>query len=313
MNNLYCNNSNNNQENFKKSIFITQKKTLNNDDDESINNQISDNNVSLKSRDRRIRKKKFSNRRAFKCEICNKDYFSFPALYTHCLFKHDKRIKIQKALPKDESDNEKIMMTTDSETNNETTNLSVDVDAEYVDGRLSEHYALKLLKLEVENVLVNGSKYDFLDNDRLFFPSHHALYREFEILILNKPEIERRTLNTNSTCDEVLSLYLYETAKKRQSASEFMNCVNYIVLFREKVNDDFKNNEDVYRKINYTEVQNPSDLPLISNSFLTDMYREPSFNNYMKETFELCEWLYDKNYTSLRITQDCSNDYNGNQ
>ena len=134
-----------------------------------------------------------------------------------------------------------------------------------------------------------------------------------------------KTLDENSKCDEVFAFYLYKVAKYTRQ-DFFIKVLKFVILFRECLNITYKkeilcklgvpedeikteeNGTEGCSSLEYSEVFNPEDAPDISNEFVTDyLGTDNSLMEIQKEeaidfTQNLCQWLYDNNYTCSKLS-----------
>ena len=264
-------------------------------------------NKEIKKKPKLVRKKRIRTRketiksRMFVCETCNKGYISFPALYSHNLFKHNKRLKSDETFQKEIIDKGK-----EEKKNTSLTIIfnfpSIEED-DLIDGKLSNAYYLKLLKHEINSVLIKNP-IDFLYED-LYFPEHHSLYMNLEYLLYNNTDF----LNTlaynrqNLKCDEVFAYYLLQNISECKNATEFLKIANLLLLFTDKVNYYYKNVESIYTKVSYTKVQNTEEIPLIFPIFLTECNLKLKFSSD-EASFHILKfynWLIKNNLTFLNL------------
>ena len=117
----------------------------------------------------------------------------------------------------------------------------------------------------------------------------------------NKPG---RQLDQNSTCDEIFSDYVIKMANYC-NPQYFIQLLKFITLFREFANiskKDLISNETQ----EFTELINAEDLPDLSNDFITEFLEQNQFNIGKSDSIDLtqnfCNWLYDNNFSSSRLT-----------
>lgn len=106
--------------------------------------------------------------------------------------------------------------------------------------------------------------------------------------------------NDHIPCDEVFSKYLYKVSQMTNQIY-FRRICEFVILYREFLN--------IYKKDPFFTCINPAeDAPDVSNEFITEFldidYCVFEFDK--EETIELtqnfCQWMYDSNYTSSKLT-----------
>ena len=106
-------------------------------------------------------------------------------------------------------------------------------------------------------------------------------------------------------CDEVFAEYLYKVSKLT-NAEYFKRIVRFVFLYRENLNE--VNSKKLETEEEYTLNHNAEDAPDISNEFITDFLEtEDMIFDFCKEeaieiTQNFCQWMYDSNYTSSKLT-----------
>jgi hypothetical protein len=147
-------------------------------------------------------------------------------------------------------------------------------------------------------------------------PSDHPLLN----LIMNPIKLTHYENNDvvengtrKGTCDEVLYGYIKECSEKANK-EYFRFSFKFVLLFRECINkfkqdEVIKSDDGVPRT--FTEVNPAEQAPDLCNEFITEYMENADFFglNLDRERLELieviqhfCHWLYDKNYTTSRLT-----------
>lgn len=128
----------------------------------------------------------------------------------------------------------------------------------------------------------------------------------FYVKILNFSQ-NPLTLDENSKCDEVLAYYIIKVSKYTRPEF-FTTVVKFIILFRDCLNLIYKNKVPVGSSLEYSELFNAEDAPDISNQFVTEYLGTDSQSmEFTREdaidlTQNLCQWLYDNNYTCSKLS-----------
>jgi len=111
----------------------------------------------------------------------------------------------------------------------------------------------------------------------------------------------------NIKCDEVFAEYLLKVS---QSTCEdyFKNkVVKFVILYREFLNAHKRKELNIQEE--YSVINQAEDAPDVSNEFITEflMDGDNSIFEYEKDeaielTQNFCQWMYDSNYTSSKLT-----------
>lgn len=106
--------------------------------------------------------------------------------------------------------------------------------------------------------------------------------------------------NDHIPCDEVFAKYLYKVSQITNQIYYRRIC-EFVILYREFLN--------IYKKDQAFTINNPAeDAPDVSNEFITEFLDIDYcvFDFDKEETIELtqnfCQWMYDSNYTSSKLT-----------
>lgn len=110
-----------------------------------------------------------------------------------------------------------------------------------------------------------------------------------------------------SKCDEIFADYLVKVSKLTNDTT-FVKVLKFVFLFRECLNDLYKDKVKDNPDAHFSEITNAEDAPDISNDFVTD-YLETENEKYgfSKEdaidlTQNFCQWLYDNNFTCSKLS-----------
>lgn len=108
----------------------------------------------------------------------------------------------------------------------------------------------------------------------------------------------------NCKCDEAFAEYLIKVSK--HTSKEFLaKVVKFIFLYREHLNLFHLN---AHKVKDYSITSLAEDAPDVANEFITDFLdTETRSFGYSKEesidlTQNLCQWMYDSNYTCSKLT-----------
>ena len=119
-------------------------------------------------------------------------------------------------------------------------------------------------------------------------------------------------LDENSKCDDVLAFYLFKVARNSKEEC-FEKVLQFVILFRECLNYMYKDtivnktNDSIIHK-DFSEEFTCEDAPDISNEFILEFLQtDQMIMGYSKEeaidlTQNLCQWLYDNNFTCSKLS-----------
>jgi len=263
-------------------------------------NEDDDSKLAEEDRKRNKRRSKNDNDgRSHICQICNKSYLSYPALYTHIKTKHNNNGKSSsRGRGRPKKDN--------GDTINPVKLIYNPCGMEYFKhperiGETNETEIDEVLREVFDKIYMNE---DRMKNTRIkqytSFDQH-----PFMQLILEHYQSPKTLDPEKSKCNEVFADYLCKIA--RVSRKEvFAKFVTFITLFRESLNS--MNKKDNLHSGDYTQEYVPEDAPDISNEFVTEFLEsDSSFFDFQKDevidiTQNFCQWLYDNNYTCSKLS-----------
>ena len=241
--------------------------------------------------------KEESGQRNFKCEICQKEYLSHPALYTHYKKKHNKKIKTEKPKGRPKNNSEKDNKLYDpkkpdfflhEKRKGKTPSENINNIAKRAFIIIYEENKEKVMKIKKEE------KMKIYNN----IEEHPFLAR-----FINEAHIDE-FIDKNDIIDNVLILYLNHIAKICKE-NYYEKLIVFITLFREYINIFHKtsNNKE------YTTIKNAQDVPDMCNEFINGFLfpdeNEINFGLEKQEvidlTTNLCSWMYTHDFTDLKI------------
>lgn len=253
----------------------------------------------------RRRSKNDNYGRNYKCDICYKAYLSYPALYTHIKTKHDSagktkgrgRPKKDFIFPGGKEGQERVLynpLTFDFFKHPERTGTTLSEDLFPIfDFVFNEVYVI--LKKKNENSI---STYESV-NDVIFFKK----ISDFFTSVKDDPNLIN-TIDENSKCDDILCLYLFKVSKFA-NPNCFRVIVKFVTLFRECLNTTYTNQTKSASV--YTSEFTAEDAPDISNELIINYLHCDTENSFTKNeaidlTQNLCQWLYDNNFTCSKLS-----------
>jgi len=262
---------------------------------------------------KRRRTKKDSNGKVFMCNICNKSYFSYPALYTHKRNKHNiipitgKEEIFKNIMQKTQTTKFKY-----SALENDNWNFS----------DLLENI-IKSYKRALRRIFLNP-------NCILFSPkfqedTHIGIQMLKNIKNSKTTKLLVPDPSTNPCIDEILIIYLIYFVKVTQDQILIDLVVNYAILLREHINIvgwDYKRRFKDYGIKMTFNYQGPysmyntcEEVPDFVNDFISVFIPlDQNFGLCVKDIIDLvknfCNWLFVNNLTSLKI---CSNEVEENE
>ena len=271
------------------------------------------------------RSKNDNEGRTYKCETCGKAYLSYPALYTHIKTKHDVGGKGNKGRGRPKKDNYSPENTMRMMYNP----LSFDYfkhperTGETLIERLDHIFndVFNEVFINLRNVNEYNSNHIKLYEDIRDYTLFHKIidyYQEYNQNIINKVNNNLLAFNTNnnldenSKCDDVLAFYLFKVARNAKEEC-FEKVLRFVVLFRECLNYIYKDtivnktNDSIVNK-EFSEEFTCEDAPDISNEFILEFLQtDQMIMGYSKEeaidlTQNLCQWLYDNNFTCSKLS-----------
>ena len=111
----------------------------------------------------------------------------------------------------------------------------------------------------------------------------------------------------NLKCDEVFAEYLYKVSKLT-NPEYFKRVARFVFLYRENLNIVNIKKYETPDEEEYSTNFNAEDAPDVSNEFIPEFLEtEDMLFDYCKEeaieiTQNFCQWMYDSNYTSSKLT-----------
>jgi len=131
----------------------------------------------------------------------------------------------------------------------------------------------------------------------------HQFFKLILEYVKNPPVLDGET----SKCDEIFSDYIVKISKLTNE-NFFVKVLKFVFLFRECLNDLYKDKVKDTPDINFSELVNAEDAPDISNDFVTD-YLETENEKYgfskddaIDLTQNFCQWMYDNNFTCSKLS-----------
>ena len=286
----------------------------------------------------RRRSKNDNEGRTYKCDTCGKAYLSYPALYTHIKTKHDlsgnKGNKGRGRPKKDNCSPENTMRMLYNP-------LSFDyfkhpdrigeTPIEELESIFEEIFKEVFITIRNKNehTLSHIRPYNNKDEYILFnkiIECYNVFnsYQSSANRTMNGTNFflnNNNNLDENSKCDDIIAYYLFKVAKSAKSDC-FKNVLKFVILFRECLNYIYKD-ASTKNSTNSTSAETNSannnlfeysaefpaeDVPDISNEFILEFLQtNDQTMGYNKEeaidlTQNLCQWLYDNNFTCSKLS-----------
>ena len=250
-----------------------------------------------------------SDEKSFKCNICKKSYFSYPALYTHKRNKHN----IIPITGKEEI----FKKTMQSSNTLQKFNYSALENDNWDFPKLLDH-VIKIYKNTLEKIFSNKNCILFQKN---FVNENHVgvkilkKIKEAQIIKLMVPDA-----TLNPIIDEILIIYLIYFVKVTQDQNLTDMVVKFVILIREHINIvgwDYKKKFKEFRirvsynnKGPYTLFNSCEEVPDFVNEFVSvfialDANFSFELNELLDLTKNFCNWLFVNNLTSFKI---CTNE-----
>lgn len=238
----------------------------------------------------------------FTCELCGKTYLSQSALYTHRKIKHNfvkpRIISDPNKNPRGRPRKEEVPIE----------------DQIYFDPKTTQYFTKSdrvgtVENYEYYNCIIdafdklygekNKNKKKIFDNLGLKYNniSSHSFFEKF----LNDSHDKYKIIvNLNEKIDNIFISYLNRISLYC-NPDYYTKVICFIILFR-----DFVDKKKV-KKSNKIKVEN---IPYFSNDFINSFFNDKSCDNFIElsssEAIELminfCQWLFDNNYTSAKIS-----------
>jgi len=179
-------------------------------------------------------------------------------------------------------------------------------------GIISKYYdrteLLVSLKFIIEKIFIQ----DYSKNQKklsrfIFLPTHHNLYKEYEIL--SSFNSYKEVDPDYATCDMIFIKYIEEMRKIKLS-QDIDKIIIFCLLYRECTNIEFGKKLNLNSHIEFTATQTAEDIPDIVNYFINfyvDVWNEffkISLNECLTLCYDFLEWIYINNYTTSRIFEE---------
>ena len=278
---------------------------------EALNNEKTPNLTRRKSKNE-------EEGRTYLCELCQKGYLSYPALYTHKKLKHENSNNQGRGRGRPKKDqNEDIIE------KNRYNPINITFFAK--EGRTG-----KTSSKDIDNCIKSAflslysSEYSNRNNSRNMknYKSleEHSFLDKFR---KDNHDIYKNVIDIHEVIDKVFINYL-------NKMSEFCNpiyfteLIKFVTLFREYLNIHLNNDEKfeyylskifdcMIRKENnfeYTEIKDAENVPNYCNKFINKFLypngNDTDFSFLKDDSIDLiqniCYWLYDNNFTSYKIS-----------
>ena len=262
------------------------------------------------SKNKKTKKKKNSENTIFKCEECGKTYLSYPALYTHYKTKHpDNKSDRKRGRPKKE---EKLKDETNIY-NPYTKEFFMD---ESLTGKIDKSEFSNIIQKAFDNLYTTQSNSIKIKNNNMKIYKNlndHSFFKKF---LEDKHDQYKTIINQDEIIDIVFMNYLNKISSLCNEKF-YIKLISLIILFRDFINkSNEKNIED-----DYTENNEAEEVPNFTNSFIEKFFSEKESENFLGLNYKdvegillnLCQWLYDHNYTSYRLSIKGNNNDNNNE
>ena len=255
------------------------------------------------------KKKKNAENTLFKCEECGKTYLSYPALYTHYKAKHpDNKSERKRGRPKKE---EKLKDEA-SIYNPYTKEFFMD---ESRSGKVDKGEFNIIIQKAFDNLYTQSNSIKINNNNMKIYKkiNEHSFFKKF---LEDKHDQYKTIINPDEIIDIVFMNYLNK-ASSLCNENFYIKLICLIVLFRDFINkSNEKNIED-----DYTENNEAEEVPNFTNSFIEKFFFGEENENFLGLTYKdvegillnLCQWLYEHNYTSFRLSIKDNNNDNNNE
>ena len=238
--------------------------------------------------------------RTYLCELCQKSYLSYPALYTHKKLKHENSNNQGRGRGRPKKDqNEDIIE------KNRYNPINITFFAK--EGRTG-----KTSSKDIDNCIKSAflslysSEYSNRNNSRNMknYKSleEHSFLDKFR---KDNHDIYKNVIDIHEVIDKVFINYL-------NKMSEFCNpiyfteLIKFVTLFREYLNIINKKENN----FEYTEIKDAENVPNYCNKFINKFLypngNDTDFSFLKDDSIDLiqniCYWLYDNNFTSYKIS-----------
>ena len=249
------------------------------------------------------RTKNDSQERNYECNICQKSYLSYPALYTHCKLKHQTNSTSgnKRGRPKKEQ-NENAL----EKSRYNPINLTFFSKEERTGVTEPKTQINECIDKAFNELYYKGNKKINEERNMKFYASieKHAFLIKFKN---DNHDIYRNIIDEYQKIDVVLIDYLNKMSMFC-NPEYFIKLIKFVTLFREHVNQFYgkKNNLDK----EYTEINDAENFPDSANHFLLAFLHPDGKENdfgFNKEesidlTLNLCYWLYENNFTCSKLS-----------
>jgi len=238
--------------------------------------------------------------RTYLCELCNKAYLSYPALYTHKKLKHEntnnggrgrgrpKKDQNEDIIEKNRYNPINITFFAKEGRTGKTSLKDIDNCIDLAFSSIYNNSDLNRNKSRNMKIYKSIEENSFLDK---FKKDNHDLYKN--------------VIDIHEIIDKVFINYLNKMSEFCNPAY-FTELIKFVTLFREYLNI-------VNKKINnkeYTEIKDAENVPNYCNKFINKFLfpnGDDSDFSFLKEDSidliqNICYWMYDNNYTYYKIS-----------
>ena len=250
----------------------------------------------------------------YKCDFCEKTYWSKTALRNHMFNKHNNMLA-SKNIIKQKAGRPRLNGNDDNSCYNYMRNKYAKFWAIL---RRKKDYNVNINMENVINIVFNDlyKKYGYLLNNgenikswkehpwlKLLNISNNNYINNFNIIVNN---------NKNISCDYVFKMYV-DFVKEKTNAKYLVFILKFLVLFRECFNNskNIRNTIIIKNNIERSTIISSEQIPEIANEFFTDYLPSKNFfensldlkslNEMTDLVQHLCYFLHLKNFTSLRL------------
>lgn len=241
--------------------------------------------------------------RDYFCNVCNKGYLSYPALYTHQKLKHDtnKKRKKGRGRPKKEQNEDIIekkrfnpINTTFFAKEERTGKTPISMINICIDKAFNELY------------LDNNTKVYEGRNIRIYESiEEHPFLSKFK---KDKHDIYKNVINLHEITDTIFINYLNKMSTFCNQ-EYYIELIKFVTLFREHINIVNINKENFGTIKEYTEMEDAENIPNYCNSFINEfLFPKGDDSEFILSKDEcidliqnICFWMYENNFTSSRI------------
>ena len=247
----------------------------------------------VKKTPRKRVKKDESGKRNFICEICQKAYLTYAALYVHCKNKHEKKIKTEnpKGRPKNNTEKDKNLY-----------------DAKKPDFFNHEKRKGNTKKENINDCAKRAFNFIYEQNREKANKIKMIIYNNIEehpflSRFIEEEHIEK-FIDKDENIDNVLIYYLNQMSNICNE-NYYEKLIIFITLFREYINIFHKRIDNK----EYTTINNAIEVPNMGNDFINEFLfhdeNEINFGIEIQEaidlTTNLCSWMYTYDFTDIKI------------